>query len=106
SSQHSPIGHEVLRLLGDFSVSDLPATASPITGVIRPYESEDVLKHVSPGAVPLQSPDDLMELYHEDERFWLIDERWGMSELNLLKSQWRSWILPRPIHRTHPRGQN
>jgi hypothetical protein len=96
SCQHAPIGHEILRVLGDFSVTDWPANTSPTTGVIRPYESEDVLKHVSPTAVPIQSPDDLIELYQEDERFWLIDERWGMCELNLLKSQWRSWLLPHP----------
>jgi hypothetical protein len=39
---------------------------------------------------------DLTELYEEGERFWVVDERWGMAEINFLKGQWRSWLLPRP----------
>lgn len=26
----------------------------------------------------------------------MVDDRWGMAEINLLKGQWRSWVLPRP----------
>src|SRR5262249_54224378 len=37
-----------------------------------------------------------MELYEEGERFWLIDDRWGLTEMNLLKGQFHSWILPHP----------
>jgi hypothetical protein len=44
--------------------------------------------------VPAASP--ILELYEEGERFWLIDDRWGLSEINLLKGQWQSWILPEP----------
>ena len=38
----------------------------------------------------------MLELYEEGERFWLVDERWGMAELDLAAGVWRSWLLPEP----------
>jgi hypothetical protein len=35
-------------------------------------------------------------MFEDGERFWLVDDRWGMAEINFLKGQWRSWVLPRP----------
>src|SRR5437763_8834675 len=37
-----------------------------------------------------------MELFEDQERFWLVDDRWGIAEVCLLKGQWRSWVLPAP----------
>jgi hypothetical protein len=90
-----PIDH----WLGMFHVEHEDATPA-ITGTLQPYEQREVLRTLSARAVRLATPGlemgGLMELYQEDERFWLVDDRWGMAELNLLKGSWRSWILPQP----------
>jgi hypothetical protein len=41
-------------------------------------------------------------VYEEGERYWLVDERWGLAEVNLLKGQWRSWVLPGPALKLDP----
>lgn len=80
-----------------------PPTVAPLSGAIQPYELEAVTRHLSPTARrlsegPLTVSHDAgpLEVYAEDERFWLVDERWGMAEVNLLRGQWRSWVLPEP----------
>jgi hypothetical protein len=70
---------------------------SPIRGLIKRYSKDEVLRHLSPTAARLSSDDDPCEIYQHYERFWLIDDRWGICEINLLKSSWRSWILPDAI---------
>jgi hypothetical protein len=82
--------------LGEFTVEDWPDGFSPITGSIQPYDQNVVLRHLSPTATPLPDTDSTMEIYEEGERFWIIDDRWGLAEMNLLKGQWQSWILPQP----------
>ena len=51
---------------------------------------------VSPAAtaLPPAPADDLVDVYHDQRdggRFWIVDDRWGMTELNLVKRRWRSW---------------
>jgi hypothetical protein len=91
---------ELGHLLGDFRVPNWPAGSLPISGMVWPYERSHVLKCMSPTAKRVEngvgSRDDLLELYEDDERFWLVDDRWGISEINLIKGQWRSWVLPAP----------
>jgi hypothetical protein len=89
---------ELGHLLGDFKVPNWPAGSVPVSGMIWPYERSHVLKCMSPTAtrVELGGADDLLELYEDQERFWLVDDRWGIAEINLIKGQWRSWILPGP----------
>jgi hypothetical protein len=68
-----------------------------VRGWVLPFEEGSVLRHLSPDAVRLEDADLLLELYREPrggERVWLVDERWGISEINLLRRTWRSWILP------------
>jgi len=67
-----------------------------VHGSVRPYEQAEVLRHLSPAARPLPSADGLASVFQDGERFWVVDERWGMAEINFLKGQWRSWVLPRP----------
>ncbi len=85
---------ELNHLLDDFRVQQWNPGALPITGTLWPYEQSHVLKHLSTGARRVNANSDLLELYEDDERFWLVDDRWGIAEMNLLKGQWRSWILP------------
>lgn len=71
------------------------ASRLPVSGTLRKYDQREVVRHLSPKAVRLADAG-LTELYQEGERFWLVDDRWGMTEVNLLKSSWRTWLLPNP----------
>jgi hypothetical protein len=82
--------------LEPFKADILPDGIACTTGQIRPYEVAEVMRHLSPTAVPMATPGQLLELYQEGERFWLVDDRWGLCEINVMKSAWRSWILPQP----------
>ena len=92
----SSLGPEVRRLLGPFSVADWPPGFVPVHGAVRPFEHADVMRHLSPAARHMTCTQDLADLYEDGERFWLVDDRWGMAEINFLKGQWRSWMLPWP----------
>jgi hypothetical protein len=85
---------ELQRLLGSFRVTSFPARCQPTTGSIKRYEEADVLRRLSPRARRVELANASSELYEDGERFWMIDDRWGMLEINLMKSQWRAWLLP------------
>ena len=82
------------RLLGSFAANDWPQGSSVTHGSILPYDQAEVVRRLPPTAQPLHRPGDLTEMYALDERAWLIDDRWGLCEINVLRGQWRSWILP------------
>jgi hypothetical protein len=84
------------RLAEPFNVADLPEGFVPLQGSIAPYNEREVLPCLSGSARRLALHNPWMELYQEEQRFWIVDERWGMAEINLLRGQFRSWILPRP----------
>jgi hypothetical protein len=88
------------KALGDFTTPEWPDGFTPTLGCVRPYDQTVVLRHLSPSAASIASESG-MELYCEGERFWLIDDRWGLAEINLLKGQWQSWILPQPMIDAH-----
>lgn len=90
----SALESEIRRVLGAFRVRQFAERCHPTVGSIMPYNEADVLRHLSPRAQRVMLPHDSGELYEDGERFWMIDDRWGMVELNLLKSQWRAWLLP------------
>src|SRR5258705_3335047 len=82
------------RLLRGFVNREIAANSSMASGIIRPFDEMDVLRHVSSKARRLASADAWQEIYQDGERFWMVDERWGIAEMNLLRAQWRSWVLP------------
>ena len=84
------------HLFEPFLVNEQPDGIVPIEGIVCPYEQDDVIRHISPSAQRVPQVDPWLELYREDERFWLVDERWGICEVNFLKCQFRSWVLPQP----------
>jgi hypothetical protein len=85
---------EIDRALGCF-LGRHPSPAMPRTiGHIYPFDADQVLRHVSPTARPVSRGDLAVGLYEEGERFWIVDDRWGISEINLLRGVWRSWVLP------------
>lgn len=83
------------HMLGRF-LTDQPQGGRIACGVIRPYDLEHVGRSVTPTARRISLDHPFVEMYEERERLWLLDERWGLAEVNLLKSQWRSWVLPQP----------
>jgi len=87
---------EVRRVLWPFEVESSTSAVGITSGVIRRYDQTEVLRCLSPSAIPVATPGMSIELYQEGERFWLVDDRWGLCELNVMKGTWRSWVLPRP----------
>jgi hypothetical protein len=87
---------EIHTLFHPFEVASWPDGFVPVVGTVEPFDAACVQRHVSPSARRFESIHQAVELYQDGDRFWLIDERWGMSEINLLKGQWRSWLLPHP----------
>ena len=96
TSMVKSLGREIEHLLGDFRVGNWTPGVVPVSGTIWPYEQLHVMRHLSQTARRVPSNDDMLELYEDEERFWLVDDRWGIAEINLLKGQWRSWVLPAP----------
>ena len=84
---------QVEKLLRIFARPTMSADSSMASGIIRPFDEGDVLRHVSSKARRLATADSGLEIYQDGERFWMVDERWGMAEMNLLRAQWRSWVL-------------
>ncbi len=73
-----------------------PDGFTPAIGNVESYDPSMVARHVSPDARRIHRPSETAEYYELDERFWVVDERWGMTEVNVLKGHWRSWVLPQP----------
>jgi hypothetical protein len=92
----APLRSCIARFLNPFIVPAWPEGFYPIYGNIQPFDAAAVQRSISTSAVAVAAGDDLIELYQDGDRFWLVDDRWGMAEINLIKRQWRSWILPRP----------
>jgi hypothetical protein len=87
------IRSRVAQVLGRFQVDELPETLGLIRGSVRPYNEAEVIRRLPLMAQPLHRPGELTEIYAHEERFWTIDDRWGMCEINLLRGQWQSWVL-------------
>ena len=86
----------IAHLLAPFAVDEWPAGFGVTRGSIRPYDHAEVIRRLPTSARALHRPQDHLELYHQDERFWIIDDRWGMCEINILRGHWRTWVLPNP----------
>lgn len=85
------------RLLGSFATTQQQPNGGAVTrGAVAVYEAATIARRLPSAAIPLHRSGDLTELYAEAERAWIIDERWGMAEVNLFKGQFKSWILPQP----------
>ena len=74
------------------------AGSMPLVGRVQSYREDEVLRHVSAGAVRVECVDPALELYRDGcgERYWRVDETWGLCEVDLLRRSWRSWVLERP----------
>jgi hypothetical protein len=87
------LNRDIERQFASFGRKHLPAGSPITTGFIGPYDSTQVLRHVSPNAVALTGIGFGREAYQDGECIWMIDDRCGLCEINFIKGQWRSWIL-------------
>jgi hypothetical protein len=81
-------------LLHEQMIDDVPEGFHLIEGLVEAYDADVVARHMSPSADRVAVFGDDAELWRDGERCWLIDDAWGLSEINLLKRTWRSWVLP------------
>jgi len=65
-------------------------------GTVEAYEESAVLRRLSAGGTLVAQTPELAEVYQDGDRYWLVDDRWGVCEMNLLKASWRSWVIPSP----------
>ncbi len=93
------------RLLPSLTVDRSAAPLSdapPLDGVIREFREPDVLRCVSRDAVAVNEQDPayhpLLELFRtpDGSRWWIVDERWGLCEVDLVRRIWRGFVLPEP----------
>lgn len=75
---------------------DPVALSMPTTlrGLVYPYDQGLVSRSLRRAHNRVPTRDPLQEIFAEEDRLWLTDERWGATEVNLLKGQWRSWLHP------------
>ena len=93
---HVPaVARAAAAILGPLVDPFLPE--AEVRGSVLPF-TDRVVRQLSGDAVRIDEPDLLLELYREPrgERLWVIDERWGICEINLLRRSWKSWVLPAP----------
>ena len=95
SSVESITGQIDSQLL-TFAAGEVIGGSRPTMGIIGPYNEEEILSRLSPAALRFPVGQELVELYQQDERFWLVDEQAGLIEIDLLKGHWQSWVLDRP----------
>jgi hypothetical protein len=93
-------------LLGEFRNPDVSAggrQAKPnsVAGSIAPFDLELATQR-APSVLRRweHRGDELVTLFQDGEHFWMLDERWGLCQMDLLRGAWRSWVLPRA--RVHP----
>ncbi len=82
--------------LGIFDAPIRPAGMKPARGGISAFEQADVLRGVSANAIACYHPEQPLDLYRDEEHYWLVDDRWGICRLNLLKRTWQSWVIEQP----------
>jgi hypothetical protein len=69
---------------------------TPTRGEIRSFNLTEVTHSLAPAAASERQSDDLVDIYSLGEKNWVLDDRWGMCEIDLLKHRWQSWVLPHP----------
>jgi len=96
SCEITPLELELRRVFGEFATSDFPEGFTSVTGVIRPYIQDEVMRHLSPKARPIFRGRGPIEVYQRGPYFWALDERWGLTHIDLHAGSFQSWVIPSP----------
>ena len=97
---HPVVARPACRILAKLVEDVLPF--DPIDGEIVDFVHKDVMRHVDDDAIAVRPGDPehhpLFELFRSPagDRWWHVDERWGLSEIDLVRGRWRSFVLPAP----------
>ena len=87
----------IADLLGEMIVDGWPDGFAPAEGWIDRYDADVVARSLSSTAKLVAVFTETAELWADGERLWLIDEAWGVCELNLLRRTFRSWVLDQAL---------
>jgi hypothetical protein len=91
-----PLLDESLQiLLSEFEVPGWHHQFVPITGIVHPYEENEVVSRLPFTAQHIKRIGE-MDVFQDGSRYWLVDNRWGMTEIDVPSAQWRSWIIAEP----------
>jgi hypothetical protein len=82
--------------LNPFLLKRQTAQSNEFHGQICPFDMAEVTHSLSRAGASERHSDDLVEIYSLAEKHWILDDRWGVCEIDLLKHRWRSWVLPNP----------
>jgi hypothetical protein len=99
--EHPVVCRAADAMLGHLAEAALPFPAVA-QGEVCDYDGDSVLRHVSRDSIHVAADDadghPLLELYRTPtgDRWWLVDERWGLCEIDLVRSRWTSFVLPQP----------
>lgn len=80
--------------LGPFALKRNLPGGRETCGEIRRFEMGEVTRSLSAAGESERRCDSLVSIYSSGERHWILDDRWGVCEIDLLKHRWRSWVLP------------
>lgn len=83
----------IQKCLGEFAAREFGQAGHPAVGSLNVYDEQDVLRRLPADATRVPGVG-TQEIYWRDERYWLVDDTWGLCEVNMLRGHWRSWILP------------
>jgi hypothetical protein len=88
----------LLDLLRGLAVAELPEGFHPVDARLDEYDDRSVARMVSGNARRICAVGGIAELWGDGERFWMLDESWGICEINLLRRSWRACLLPRALN--------
>ena len=97
---HPVVARPAARVLATLAEEALPF--EPIEGEVADFVHKRVMRHVADDAVRVHPGEPghhpLYELFRSPagDRWWQVDERWGLSEIDLVRGRWRSFVLPAP----------
>src|SRR5579872_3018323 len=90
------LDEQIRFFLHPFVTTRRTAQLNELHGEICPFDVADVTHSLSQAAGSERRSDDLVEIYSLAEKHWIVDDRWGVCEIDQLKRRWRCWILPNP----------
>jgi hypothetical protein len=92
----SALDEQIKFFLHRFVLARRAAQANEIQGEISSFDLAEVTHSLAGAAGSERHSDNLVEIYSLNEKHWIVDDRWGVCEIDQLKRRWRSWVLPNP----------